>query len=215
MSIKAAEFTKATRIVDNKKESDTIRLWESYRDQALLWRTLALIQVPATLVACLMALIFFYNQRITLNVPAKPLPGVYSVDEINDSEFMNAATNFINLIATYQPAVARRQFLKARELIAEPMLTKFDEEMLGAELRAIETTKRTQLYFVDPSKYSIARQGKDIVVTMIGDRQKILAGRELPATLSKYTITLTTIPRNLVNPYGIIIKSVHLENVKS
>lgn len=215
MGLKAAEIAKTTRIVDNKKESDTIRLWEGYRDQAMLWRTLALLQIPATLISCLMALIFFYNQRITLSVPSKPLPGVYSVDEINDAEFMDMATNFINLIATYQPAVARRQFLKARELIAEPMLTKFDQEMMGAELKAIETTKRTQMYFADPSKYEIKRQGKDIIITMVGDRQKILAGKELPVILTKYTITLTTIPRNTVNPYGMVIKNVNVENVQA
>lgn len=213
-ALKAAELTGATKIVDNKRETDTIRLWEGYRDQALLWRSLALLQIPATFISCIMALIFFYNQKITLNVPAKPLPGVYSPEEINDAEFMEASTSFINLIATYQPAVARRQFMKARELIAEPMLSKFDDDMMGAELRAIEMTRRTQLYFVDPTKYKIERNGKDILVTIVGERQKLVAGKELPAVTTKYVVTLGTIPRNAINPYGIVIKNVNVENVE-
>ncbi len=214
MGLKAIDIANTTKIKDSKKENDTIRLWEGYRDMAMMWRTLALIQVPATLIATLMALVFYYSQNIILNVPAKPLPGVYSTQEIHNSEFMNTATNFINLIATYQPAIARRQFIKAREYIVEPMLSKFDEDMMGAEIKAIETTKRTQLYFVDPSKYSIERTNGEVNVTMIGDRQKILAGKELPSVMTKYTITLATIPRNDINPYGIVIKNVAVENVE-
>jgi hypothetical protein len=213
MGLRAADIANTVRIKDSKKENDTIRLWEGYRDMAMLWRTLALIQIPATFLCALMTVIFFYSQKIVLNVPAKPAPGVYSVQEINDAEFMEMATNFVNLIATYTPAVARRQFIKAREFIVEPMLSKFDEDMMGAELKAIETTKRTQLYFLDPARFSVVRENGEIKITMVGDRQKILAGKELPAVFTKYTVILGTIPRNDLNPYGIVIKNVNVENV--
>lgn len=214
MALKAADLANGVKFKDSKKDTDTIRLWEGYRDMAMLWRTLALIQIPTTFICCVMVLIFFYSQDITLNVPAKPLPGVYSPQEINDAEFIDTASSFINLIATYQPAIARRQFSKARELITEPMLTKFDEDMMGAELKAIENTKRTQLYFIDPAKISVARGNGEVVVTLVGDRQKILAGKELQAVVTKYDITLTTLPRNDINPFGIVIKNVAVENIE-
>lgn len=212
---KTSELVQQTKVLDAKRESDTIRLWEGYRDQALLWRALALLQIPATLISALLAMIFFYNQKIILNVPSKPLPGKYSADEIMDVEFKDAATSFINLIATYQPAVARRQFLKAREMITEPLLSNFDNEMIGGELKMIENTKRTQLYFVDPSKMELIRDGNRVHVSMVGDRLKIVAGKELPTLITKYTLTMSTVPRNEINPYGIVIENVLNENVEN
>src|SRR5690606_19183921 len=113
-----------------RNETDTIRLWENYRDQALLWRAIALLQIPSTLILTIFAFYLWGSTEITLNVPAKPLPGLYSAFEIPDAEFFNVATSYVNLVATYQPAVARRQFVKAREMLKEPMLEIFDREMM-------------------------------------------------------------------------------------
>jgi len=205
---KASQVLKDSGIVDSKKENDTIRLWESYRDQAILWRALTLIQVPATFIAIIFALVMWSTRSITLDVPHKPLPGLYAVQEIPDSEFTNTATNAINLIATYQPAVARRQFGKAREYLIEPMLTQFDTEMLDIELRAIEGSRVTQLFFADPTKTELTRMGRDVQVSMTGERVRYVSGRQTPTHTTTFTVTLTTIPRNDINPYGIVIKSI-------
>ena len=211
---KADSLIRETKVNDHKKETETIRLWESYRDHAMLWRSLALLQIPGTLACLVLCTILFVYRTTIINVPAKPLPGKYSVDEINDTEFQEVATSFINLIASYQPAVARRQFTKAREMLGEPLLTQFDKDMMGAELKAIEGTKRTQLYFVDPARNEFIRNEMGVQVTMVGYRIKYIAGKELPAVITKYTITLATVPRNDLNPYGIIVTNIANENLE-
>lgn len=209
----ANKLVKDSQLFDAKGEVDTLRLWENYRDQAMLWRALALLQIPATLVLALFAYSVWSNRNITLNVPAKPLPGLYAAQDIPDSEFLNVSTNLINLIATYQPAVARRQFQKAREHLREPMLATFDREMMNIELKAIETTNRSQIFFIDPTKTKLERQGNEIIASLTGDRMKLVAGKQLPEVTTRFIVTMTTIPRNDLNPYGIVVSNITFENV--
>lgn len=210
---KAQRLIKDASIIDARKESDTLRLWESYRDQAVLWRALALLQIPTTAIIAVLCFTLYTNRKIELKVPAKPLPGIYTAQEIPDSEFIDVATNFINLIATYQPAVARRQFTHARQILQEPMLERFDREMMVTELKTIESTARTQLFFVDPLKTRIFREGNTVEVTLTGERLKMIAGRQVPAVTTTFSIAMTTIPRNELNPYGIVINNVAFDNV--
>lgn len=197
-----------SKIFESKRDSDTIRVWENYKDQASLWRALALLQIPATLGAIIFAFTMWANRSITLNVPARPLPGVYSVQEIPDTEYVNVATDYINLVASYQPKIARRQFDTARGMLMEPLLSKFDQEMMGDELRAIETTSRTQVFMVDPIRTKVTRDAKSVTVSLIGDRFKIVAGQESPLQMSQFDIVMVTVPRNKLNPYGIVITNV-------
>lgn len=210
----ASNAMSAPGAIDGRSEADTIRLWENYREQALMWRALALLQIPATFIALVFALWIWNTRSITLEVPAKPLPGRYLANEIPDAEFVEAATGFINLIATYQPAVARRQFEHARQMLLEPMLSRFDAEMVGVELKAIETTRRTQIFFVDPTSTSIERSDTEVIVSLVGDRLKIVAGKELPPATTKFLVKMTTIPRNDLNPYGIVITDIAFENLE-
>ena len=211
--LKAQKLIKEANIIDAKHQSDTIRLWENFRDQAILWRSMALIQIPTTLVMAVFCMYMWGTRRITLNVPAKPLPGIYTAQEIPDSEFIDVSTAFVNLIGTYQPAIARRQFNRAREMLQEPMLERFNRDWMITELKTIENTSRTQIFFADPTKTHIFRRGKTVEVSINGDRLKMIAGRELPPIITIYSITMTTIPRNDLNPYGIVISNVASENV--
>jgi hypothetical protein len=190
-----------TRLSASRDKSDTIRLWENYKDQALMWRSLALIQIPATLAAIIFSIIMWSTREITLSVPSKPMPGIYAAQDIPDNEFVNVATDYINLIATYQPGTARKQFEAAAAMLKEPLLSKFREEMINSELGAIEG--------------SAIRQGNQVIVTIIGERIKYIAGQELPPVTSRFRVTMTTIPRNVINPYGIVITSVTFKsNIK-
>lgn len=197
-----------TRLSATRSESDTIRLWENYKDQALMWRSLSLIQFPATMAAIIFAFVMWCTREINLTVPSKPEPGVHAAQDIPDTEFLNAANTYVNLIATYQPGTARNQFTVARSMLKEPLYTKFTEEMMGGELGAVESTSRTQVFFVDPLRTSVKRDGNDVVVTLVGERWKVIAGSALPTVTSRFTITLSTIPRNPLNPYGIVITNV-------
>lgn len=209
----AQKLLKTAAVIDARNENDTLRLWEGYREQALLWRSLSLLQIPTTIILGLLCFALWSNREITLKVPAKPLPGVYTAQEIPDSEFIDVATNFINLIATYQPAVARRQFNFARQILQEPMLEQFNREMLVTELKTIESTSRTQLFFVDPTKTRVFRNGSTVEVTLTGERMKLIAGRQLPAVTTTFSVAMTTIPRNELNPYGIVITNVAYDNI--
>ena len=212
---KVKNLAAGTVIKDSRGETDTVRLWENYREQAAIWRAIALFQMPTSFLLVIFSLILWMGRTTTLNVPAKPLPGLYMAKEIPDTEFIEFATTFVNLIATYQPAVARRQYEQARTMLKEPMLTQFDQEMMEIELKAIETTSRTQIFFIDPIKTKITRLNeKEITIEFEGERQKIVAGKELPTTQSSYAITLSTIPRQSVNPYGIVITNALYETIK-
>jgi hypothetical protein len=197
-----------TRLNATRSESDTIRLWENYKDQALLWRSLTLIQFPATFAALLFATVMWSTRVVNLTVPSKPEPGIHVAQDIPDTEFINAANTYVNLVATYQPLTARNQFNVARSMLKEPVYSKFNEEMMGAELGAIESTSRTQVFFTDPLRTKVKRNGNEVSVTLVGERWKVIAGSPLPTITSRFTITMSTIPRNPLNPYGIVITGV-------
>lgn len=197
-----------TNLHVGRDKSDTIRLWENYKDQSLMWRSLSLIQLPTTLIAIVFAILMWSTREITLTVPSKPMPGIYAAQDIPDNEFVNVAMDYVNLIATYQPRTARRQFEAAEAMLKEPLLTKFREEMINSELGAIEHSARTQVFFIDPLKTSVSRRGNDVTVSISGERWKVIAGAELPVVTSRFRVTLTTVPRNKLNPYGIVITSV-------
>jgi TraE protein len=212
-------MTKTARLVQNasvrdiKGENDTIRLWEGYRDQAILWRALSILQIPATAMCAALSFYLWTTHKTIVNVPPKPQPGQYLAEEIPDSEFIDVATEFVNLISSYQPAVASRQFHRAEEMIVEPYLAKFKSEILTHELKTIQATSRTQLYFINPVETRIERNGDDVTVFYSGERQKFVAGKQIDPVKSMYRITLTTVPRNPLNPYGIVVKNAFLENV--
>lgn len=202
-----------SKIVDSRNQTDTIRLWESYRSQALFWRAIALLQIPATLAAILFAWAIWSESTIILNVPYKPLPGQYPINDIPDGSFIDYATNYINLIATYTPAVAERQFKEAEKYLADPALSLFRNEFLNEELKLIKTTSRSQIYLPDPSNISVTRHGQEVVITITGERQKYIAGKELPLLKGKYTVYMTTVPRNPLNEYGMTITNVTYEDI--
>ena len=197
-----------TKLSTGRDGNDTISLWENYKDQSLMWRALALLQLPTTLTAILFAVLMWSTREITLTVPSKPLPGIYAAQDIPDNEFVNVALDYINLVGTYQPRTARRQFEAAMGMLHEPLLSKFKVDMMNSELPAIENSSRTQVFFIDPLKTRTQRQGNYVTVVVEGDRWKVIAGAELPTLSSRYRVTMTTIPRNKLNPYGIVITSV-------
>lgn len=197
-----------TQLTAARNNNDTIRLWENYKDQALMWRALSLIQLPTTFIAVIFALVMWSTREITLSVPSKPMPGMYAAQDIPDTEFVNAANDYVNLVATYQPNTARKQFEVARAMLKEPLLTRFNDENMGSELPAIETTLRTQVFFVDPLKTKVERDGTKVYVSISGERWKVIAGAPIPSVTSRYRLELTTIPRNPVNPYGIVITNI-------
>ncbi len=198
--------------VAGRAGSDTIRLWEGYREQAYLWRALTLLQIPCTALSIAAALVMYFFADTIIDVPEHPQPGFYSVKQLPDSQFINAATTVVNLIATYQPATARRNFKTARKYLWEPALSEFEETMMGNELRAIEETKRSQLYFLNPRLIKVDRfpELEKVVVRVPGERVKLIGNQSLPSDEMVYYVKMTTIPRNLQNEYGIVVVDIRL-----
>ena len=200
--------------VAGRAGADTIRLWEGFRDQAYMWRAIALLQMPATALSIAAALIFYFFADTVIEVPEKPQPGFYSIKQLPDSQFIDASTAVVNLIATYQPAVARRQFRTARKYLWEPALTEFEDTMMGKELRAIEETKRSQMFFINPRQIKVERYPEldKVVVRIPGVRQKLIGNKPLPADQIVFYVKMTTIPRNVHNEYGIVIIDIKLRS---
>ncbi|MFN8391978.1 MAG: hypothetical protein U0136_16935 [Bdellovibrionota bacterium] len=198
--------------VGGRAGADTIRLWEGYREQAYLWRALCLLQMPATALSIAAALVMYFFADTIIEVPERPQPGVYGVQQLPDSQFIDAATAVVNLIATYQPAVARRQFKTARKYLWEPALSEFENTMMTAEIQAIEETKRSQMFFVNPRLIKVDRypEFEQVVVRIPGIRQKLIGSKPLPPDEMVYYVKMTTIPRNVSNEYGIVVVDIHL-----
>lgn len=204
------QILEGTKIRASKKPGDTIHVWEAYKEQALLWRMISLIQTPLSIICLIFAFTLYNHRTVVLDVPLNPLPGQYAADEIQDREFISVATEFVNLIATYQPLVAERQFkLAAQYLKGGEILDQYKEQLLKRELGAIGNTGRTQIFFVDPSQTTIDRtRDNKVIVNLTGQRTKIIAGEQLPIQTTRYRITMTTIPRNAYNRYGIVVSDV-------
>lgn len=201
-----------TSVIDANTNNDTIRIWENYRDQAMLWRGIALLQIAVTFICVIAAVFFYLNRNITLNVPSKPLPGYYPANEVPESEYIDVATNFVNLISTYQYRTAERQFLFASEHLVDPFLSKFQQEMLKTELKLIQQTQRTQLLMIEQDDTKVKKLANNQVqVVFIAFRTKSIAGKEYETQEMKYTVNLTTVPRNKFNPYGVMINDVEIE----
>jgi hypothetical protein len=52
-----------------------------------------------------------------------------------------------------------------------------------------------------------------VTVNFVGERLKIVAGRELPSVTSEYSIILSSIPHNKLNPYGIAIVGANFKDI--
>jgi hypothetical protein len=200
-------------VVDGRAGADTIKLWEHYRDHALMWRAIAMFQFPATFLALIAAVLMYYTADTKIEVPERPQPGMYSIKQLPDSEFIDVATKLINLITTYQPHSARQQFFSARKFLWEPALSEFENTYVKSELRVIEETSRSQIFFIDPKQIKIERHPDidRVVVRLPGVRQKLLGQKPLPPDEMVFYVKMTTIPRNIHNEYGIVVLDMRLE----
>lgn len=208
-----AELVKNGISQQTQEGSDTFQVWENYREQATLWRIIALAQLVTTPLIILFCIFIYTTRSVTVHVPDQPAPGYYRTNEIPKSRYIEKGVDFLNLVASYQPAVARKQYMLAAEMLDAEGLQKFQEESIDLELKAIENTQRTQMYFIDPTKTEIKYKRGFVYVTYYGERQKFISGRELPSVITKYLLTMKTVPRQGINPYGIVIADFSSENI--
>jgi len=193
---------------------DTVKLWESHKRKALFWRALTLIQFPLSGALIIAAIYFISSAETIVDVPDKPEPGTYSVTKLPDAEFISVAQSVLNLIATYQPYTAKKQFKTARKYLWEPALSDFDKNYMQSKsgaLQAISELGKSQQFRIDAARVRIQRFNDHVVVKLPGFRYKLLQNRHLRPELVEWYIKMTTIPRNLHNEYGIVITDMKLK----
>ena len=198
--------------IDGRGRSDSLRVWESYRDQATLWRALTLLQMPAIALSITVALVLFFTSDTIINVPIKPEPGHYSADKLPDSEFVSVAVQVVNLLSTYTPYTARPQFVKARKYLWEPALSHFEKYYMKQELPTVTDMSRSQIFRVNMRGVKVQRRDDEFVVVRLpGTRQRLIGNRMLPPEQIAWYIKMITIPRNVHNEYGIVIIDVSVK----
>jgi hypothetical protein len=182
---------------------------KSYRKQETLWRILALIQIPVTAAAIFAALIMYVRADTIMQVPEPPPLGSSDFQQLSDPQFVNVATQFVNLAYTYQPAIAREQFEAARKLLSGAALQQFDQQF-DAELKTIEKSGRSQLFLVEPRQIDAERsENKNIVIVRLpGLQQQFVSQRALPPEEIVYYLDMTTADEAFPGSYGITVTDI-------
>ncbi len=210
--------------VEGRSSGDTFKLWEGFREQALLWRILALLQMPTVALALIFALMVYYNSTIVIEPPEYPQPGMYSIKKLPDSEFMKMAIDIVNLIGTYQPANAERQFRTTRLFLWEPALSEFEKVYLygysadntPSQLQVIKDTQRSQAFLINYDLMQVQRYPNlDMVVVRVPGTRQILIGKRPLDDEITYYFKMTTIPKSPYNPRGIVIFDVRIKKQTS
>jgi len=158
------------------------------------------------------AVMMFFMADTVIEVPEKPQPGHYSIKQLPDAEFIDVATKVVNLMTTYQPHNAREQFYATRKFLWEPALSEFENVMVKEQLRIIQETSRSQIFFIDTKQIKIERHADldKVVVRIPGVRQKLIGQKPSAPDEMVYYIKMTTIPRNVHNQYGVVVVDIRL-----
>ena len=186
------------------KAEELLRMVDRYKVQGHFWRFLSLLQFPIIL-----ALTFYFVSRYLsadtlVKVPEPPVPGETAQDKIPDKEYLNTATNVINLIGTYQPTTARDQFESARDFFLDSAVKSFDETQLDSELITAEESDISQQLDVYSSK--ISRESKGAAqVCLSGVRQKIVERTPLPQQSVTYCFSFVLDEPFEGSPFGIAV----------
>ena len=205
---------KPEEIADARRGEDSVRVWERYRDLGHLWRMIALLQIPLTIIALFIMLSLYFSADTIVEVPEKPQPGHYSVKRLPDSEFINVANEVVNLSSTYTPATAERQFKAARKFLWEPALSQFETDKIKREIPQIVETARSQLFIVDQNQVKVERRPERdfVVVRLPGLRRKMIGSQPLSPDQMVVYVRMTTIPKNLYNDFGIVVTDIRFED---
>ncbi len=196
--------------LDKHVGADPMKLWEAYREQSLMWRALALLLLPGTLLAVTMAFTTFFWSDTRIEVPPAPEPGFYKVDNIPDRVFLQKARRLTTLISSYQPVTAKNQFSEARKMLWEPILSRFQKEYVKDEFKNIKRTNRSQMFYINTKGLQITRFDDHVIVRIAGKRKKFL-GKELSKLDDiAWFVTMSTVPPNALNRYGIVVTNFKL-----
>ena len=200
-----------------------VPIMAGYREQSYMWRAIALLQIPITAIAILVAIIMYATADTIVDVEPRPAPGYYLVDQIPDNEFVKVAMDFVNLISSYNPTVAERQFNTALGYLKEPEYSNFRNRFLDVrggnqtELEQIRQIQRARMFFVNRDLIIVRRipqqdpHDDEVEVRLPGTRITFVNGvKQNPMMVANY-VTMQTMSKNTLNPNGIVIAKYELK----
>jgi hypothetical protein len=124
-----------------------------------------------------------------------------------DTAFINVAQNIVNLLATYQPERIEEHYALARRFLWEPALTSI-RDFMRVEIPKIKTTRKSQIFYVNPRLTQVQRYADYTTVSLRGTRHKFIGKTHLEPDVLIYQVQMTTIPRNVSNEYGIVVTGI-------
>ena len=211
-SLSAELLAAEQALAETPPAAEPERMEKGFKEQAYIWRTSAIVQMPVAALSIAVSLAMYFFADTVVEVHHKPEHGYHTGGQLNNSELINAATTVVNLVATYQPAIARRNFTSAQRFLIEPALSEFEETMMQKEAPKIEQTRRSQTFMVIPSGVRVERfPGADYaVVSVPGERTTWIANKKLVPEYMTYFVKLTATPQNLSNQYGLVASDLRL-----
>ncbi|MCC6934036.1 MAG: hypothetical protein IT292_12430 [Deltaproteobacteria bacterium] len=198
-----------------------------YREQSYMWRALALIQFPTTAIAIIIAIVMYVSADVIVDVKPRPAPGYFLVEEIPEQEFIKYSIEFVNLISSFQPSVAERQFRHALNFLQGEFYGQFNIKYLQglpseqSRLSEIMQLQRAQMFYInrDLVVAQIENDPEDprqdrVIVRVPGELYTFLNGvyQQNRIDYGVYYVTLQTIPNTAFNQNGITIINLRLEN---
>ena len=211
----AAKVLDSTKVSDVNFKADTIDLWSIYRDQAIAWKVISFLFIPGTICSILAALLIWNARIVNITVPKNPEPGLYQIKDISDVKLIKFASRFAKLVTTYEANIAKKQYKIALEMLRDPAYSKYKKELISDKFQDLENAINTQVYFIDPLKTKVVRDKRNAAtVRLNGKLMKVISGRAMPNQILEFSVTLATVPRNSINPYGLVITEVANEFVR-
>ena len=100
---------------------------------------------------------------------------------ISDEQFIDTAISLVDCLGNNSPATVEAKYREARELLVDPALTEFDQEIMREELPEALRVHRVQSFEVDRSGTCLTRFDAHgvVVVEVPGKRAVSATGRNI------------------------------------
>jgi len=181
---------------------------DSFHEQGRLWRLLSVYFAPGTflsLVAAFFMLIYSVDRQ---PVELRPAPSIVDVKEVPDDRFFAVADEVVGLLNSYHYSRADAQFNLAKTFLWEPALSQFIKNN-ESEVPKILSLRRSQFFDSTGFPKLPKRANEEFAVAVAGKLQTWIGAQEPTEELLQIKLTMITVPRNAINPWGIVVTSIH------
>lgn len=191
-----------------QKEKDLNKVTAAYKMQSYFWRWVSLFQIPFLFFLLLFFLNLYISRDTIINVPDRPFEGYKEVSQLSDSEFINFAQDFFNLVGTFQPTIAEKQFETASTFLVGQKREEFKRDFLQTKLVEVRETSRTEELILEKENIALTRgpSGSNYVdIVASGYRRILIKQEELRPENAQIFIRIETSKDIENNQYGLYI----------